>query len=101
MGSMPDLRKDAIDIGANDWLWCDAALVLLVIGLRGKMDVPFIRAVTGLPYHDILVMCVRLKLGAIVRDDDTPVIGSHNQPRRASRGSGAQFHGDGPHARHF
>jgi hypothetical protein len=72
---MEELRKDAADIAeGGEWLWVDAALVLLVIGLRGKMDVPFIRAVTGLAYHDILVMCVRLKLGGIVREDDTPVM---------------------------
>jgi hypothetical protein len=74
---MPDLRKDAEIVSEHDETYpvYHAMLVVLVIIRRRKADVPFICAVTGIDYNDVLVMVVRAKLGWIVLDDDQPNMG--------------------------
>ena len=51
---MPRLRMDAVRISEHgqEYEICRAMVVLLVIIARGRAEVPFICAVTGMIYHD-------------------------------------------------
>ena len=74
---MPQLRKDAEVVSEHDESYpiYHAMLVFLVIIRRRKADIPFICAVTGMDYSDVLIMIVRAKLGWIVLEDDQPNMG--------------------------